>query len=464
MSAEVDLILLSRDLSPPRDDVWRSVEVQQGLRVRIHRVAGTRCPDDANRWATIARARNEGKRRGSAPWVMLLDDDVVLGAWCVARLVEALQRRPEFAALGADCAGEMSGSWGHRDYPRHVGMAATLFRRERLEKLTFRWEPGKCECQCCCDDLRRAGFAIGYLPEAEAWHRRSPASRVDCPPDSQPAPISDAPAPPTAAGTPNLPGRILSAFDRRHLRLFRRRFLETLRQSGNDEQVTAVGYGLYPSERNLLARARGVTVVSAPNDGHPSLRRLRDFQGILARWPEDTPVACWDAGDVIFQGRLAPLWDLVRAHPGQLLTTREQVVFLESPVVRGWVESIQDPDARKRAMGLFTGRPVLNGGFAAGTARVMLKYLREADHLRHSTALRGSTDWGDQTALNLYCHSHPQAWREIPTGWNYCLVGLGPSDFRVRPDGWAERLDGEPLQVVHGNGGTLKHRDLAFTL
>ena len=72
----------------------------------------------------------------------------------------------------------MAGEWQNWDYPRHVGMAATLFRRERLERLTFRWEPGKCECRCCCDDLRRAGFGIGYLARrAQAWHR--PVHRRD---------------------------------------------------------------------------------------------------------------------------------------------------------------------------------------------------------------------------------------------------------------------------------------------
>ena len=40
MPATVDLILLSRDLSPPREDVWRSVEAQQGVQIVIHRVAG----------------------------------------------------------------------------------------------------------------------------------------------------------------------------------------------------------------------------------------------------------------------------------------------------------------------------------------------------------------------------------------------------------------------------------------
>jgi hypothetical protein len=43
-------------------------------------------------------------------------------------------------------------------------------------------------------------------------------------------------------------------------------------------------------------------------------------------------------------------------------------------------------------MDLFSGRPVLNSGFAAGTARVMARYLREAERLRDSSALRVSSD------------------------------------------------------------------------
>lgn len=106
---------------------------------------------------------------------MLLDDDVVLDRYCVARLVEGLGNRPEFAALGADSINEMEGGRNHWDYPPHVGMAAVLFRRERLEALTFRYEHSKCECRCCCDDLRRAGHAIGYLSGAHAWHRPLPS-------------------------------------------------------------------------------------------------------------------------------------------------------------------------------------------------------------------------------------------------------------------------------------------------
>ena len=167
----VDVIFLSRDRSPPRGDVWRGIESQRGVEVRLHRVVGTPRPGDANRWETIARARNAGRWLGSSPWVMYLDDDVVLGPECVARLVARLSARPGFAAMGADSAAEMASGCGNWDYPPHVGMSATLFRRDRLAGLTFRWEPEKCECRCCCEDVRRAGFGIGYLPGALAWHR-----------------------------------------------------------------------------------------------------------------------------------------------------------------------------------------------------------------------------------------------------------------------------------------------------
>ena len=169
---------------------------------------------------------------------MFVDDDVVLGRDCVAGLLQALQARVEFAAFAADYNQEMKAGRGHPDYPRHVGMGATLFRRKPLESVTFRWEDRKCECQCCCDDLRRAGYAIGYLPGAIAWHRPGPSKQPKGPnaidaktgEDSNPAP------------------RILAAFDRNHFPKFQRQFLRTLRASGNGEHVTAVTYGLRPAD------------------------------------------------------------------------------------------------------------------------------------------------------------------------------------------------------------------------
>jgi hypothetical protein len=464
----IDLLFLSRDLSPPRQDVWDAVQRQEGMTLRVIRITGPVRPGDRHVCETIARGRNEGKGLGSNNFVMLLDDDVVLDRHCVARLAEGLLRRPAFAALGADSTAVMEQGWDHWDYPRHVGMAAVLFRRERLEALTFRWEnsDSKCECQCCCDDLRRAGYAIGYTPGALAWHRpiRRAASATCAGASPRRDQARQEPAPPEpgpASAVPCLPGRVLAAFDRNHRRLFARRFIRTLRAQGNDEIVTAVTYSLRPRERRSLARMPGVEVVAASNDGHPARRRLRDFQHVIATWPAETPVAYWDAGDVVFQDRIAQIWNLVRANPDRLLVVAEAIVFQEGNVNWWWVETIDDVHARARSLALLKGCRVFNGGFAAGTARAVLHYLKEADRLVNSPELFGSTDYGDQTVMNIYCHSNPQRCLEIGSGWNYTLCGRGPGDYRVHPDGQTERLDGEPLHVAHGAAGTLKRWDLA---
>ncbi len=451
---DIDVVILTRDASPLRPDVTRGIDLQGDVRLRVHRVVGTPRPEDANRWETIARARNEGKRRGSSPWLMFLDDDVVLGPGCVARLVQGLRERPGFAALAADYLRDMAARGQNPDYPRHVAMGATLFRREALDRITFRWQAGRCECRCCCEDLRRHGKAVGYLAAATARHVPSPPS------------VAAIPRPPTE--TPerrgpvrSLPGRVLAAFDRRHHRLFRRRFLASLRASGNPESVSAVTYELLPGEREMLSRMPGVEVHAARRDKHPAIRRLRDFQAVIEGWPDDTPVAHWDAGDVIFQGRLSPLWDLVRDDPDRLLVCLEDWYCRAGTTNLRWVETIRDPEARRRALDLLADRRVINAGFVAGTAGAMRRYFRETDRILHSSATDGSTDWSEQTSTNLYFRANPDAWMAIPEGWNYCLCGRDARHYRIRPDGRFERLDGEPLQVVHGNAGWIQWLDAA---
>ncbi|MGC8640494.1 MAG: glycosyltransferase family 2 protein [Isosphaeraceae bacterium] len=457
---QVDLILLSRDLAAPRPDVWQGIQSQRGVQPRMHRVAGPPRPGDTNRWETIARARNEMRTVGTAQLVMFLDDDVVLGPDCVARLAHALERRPEFAALAADSAGEMNRPWQHWDYPDHVGLAAVLFRRERLATLTFRWEQEKCECLCCCDDLRAAGWGIGYLQGAQAWHR--PLSRSPSTGSGPGADESQSQKSSPEPGTIQRRGRILAAFDRRDQTRFRTQFLTTLRESGNDEPVWAFAYGLFPTELDLLAAQPGVTVVALPEHGvSPGLRRLGDFQDLIARWPADTPVAYWDAGDVLFQGRLGPLWDLAAANPGVLMVAEEPLSFPDNPVIRFWTECIHDPAAQARAFEMMSTHVFLNGGFAAGTASALLDYCREGDRLLHSPALLGVGDWGDQVALNLYCHSHPERWKAIHVGWNYTLAGRDGAEHTISPAGRVVRRDGQPVHVLHGNAGSLHWLDIS---
>ena len=176
----------------------------------------------------------------------------------------------------------------------------------------------------------------------------------------------------------------------------------------------------------------GVTVIAIPHDGVcPALRRLRDFQCVVAEWPEDTPVAYWDAGDVLFQGPLEPLWHLVDAHPDILLIATEPKSYPENPVIRMWSDRVIDPSARARAFEIMSTHVFLNSGFAAGTASALLSYLRAGDHLLNSPALHGVGHWGDQVALNLYCHANPGRWKTIDRGWNYALAGREPEEFQI---------------------------------
>jgi hypothetical protein len=165
-SPQIDLVVLMRDARPLHPEVQGGIRIQNGVQIVVHRVAGKAHPEDRCRWDTIARARNEGKLCGEAPWFMFLDDDVVLAPECVSNLVDELMRRPMYGALAADYLGQLR----ERQVAGHVAMGATLFRREALEQIRFACCEKRCECQCCCDDLRRLRWAIDYCPSAKARH------------------------------------------------------------------------------------------------------------------------------------------------------------------------------------------------------------------------------------------------------------------------------------------------------
>jgi hypothetical protein len=463
----IDLVVLSRSHDPLAAEVAQGVAAQRGVRVRLHRLVGGARPSDVNRWETIARKRNTAKRLGYSPWLMFLDDDVVLSPDCAATLLEGLRQRPAYGALAADYMQEAR----LPDARAHVGMGATLFRRSALARVRFRWADGRCECQCCCDDLRAAGIGIGYLSTARAVHR----SPVSCGAGVLPAFCGAAVSPAfcEAGGTPTPqmttpadaaagPPRILAAFDRLHCVSFRRQFLGSLRAAGNREWVTAVAYGLYPGEVRVVEGQPGVDVWPLPVNGvMPPVRRLHDFQLVLETLPPLTPVAYWDAGDVLFQDSLAGLWEQVRKCSDKLLAVREPKAHPGNKAIAAWTLTIHDPRARRRAFDLLAQRPFLNSGFAAGTAAAMLVYLREAERLRRGPELAGSSDWGDQTALNLYCHSYPERWREVEDGWNYCLHDRRPREVLVLPQGRIGRRDRRPVHVVHGNARSLAKYQLS---
>jgi hypothetical protein len=440
MDARVDVVMLSAADGPLDPRVERGLAAQAGVQPRLFRVTAAPRPGETNRWQTIAHGRNQGKQSGNAAWLMFLDDDVVLRPGTIAALKQELEQRPLYGALAADYLGEARPN----AIAPHVAMGATLFRRAALESIEFRSTTIKCECQCACDDLRARHVAIDYHGKLSAEHvERRPR-------DGATAGAYQAhPRPPEA-------GIILAAFDAGHAKLFREQFVASLRAAGNQEQVIAVAYGLRPRQlRDLRSLPRVHVVPRRLGFLSPARRRLVDFAEIVARLPAHAPVAYWDAGDVLFQRPLDDLWAQVARHPDRLLAVAEPWRYPGNPAVSDWTLSIADRLAREYAFDLISERPYLNSGFLAGSAGVLLRYFRAADRLLSTPALLGTTDWGDQTALNLYCHSNPGVWREIDEQWNYCLCGRPLDAMTRRGDGVFIDRQGETICVLHGNARTL---------
>ena len=161
---DVLTVLAPGDAVSPQ--VLESLRNQGCVELRHHVIDGPRRAGEL-RARAIARARNRAKWVGSAHYALFLDRDVVLPPAGVEKLVCGLLFNPHYAALGINYQAEERGPGA-----RHVAMGATLFIRPILEQIHFRAEPDRCECYCCCSDLRRMGYGIDYCPGLRAEHQR----------------------------------------------------------------------------------------------------------------------------------------------------------------------------------------------------------------------------------------------------------------------------------------------------
>ncbi len=433
MAQSIDVVLLHRPNDVPKREVVDAIQSQRGVEVRLYTHVGQPKPADFNRWYTIARARNEMKRYGTTPWLMFVDDDVMLDQDCIFKLLLQLRRNPQLGAVGVDYSNDR----GRADREGHVSLGATLWRRSVISRLQFRATERLCECWCAAHDLRHNGIDIAYAEDAYARHLKPQPSTLK-------------------------PGCVLAAFDRRDIRRFEHHFLATLRASGNAERVLAVGYGLYPSEANALSRLPNVRLEIAPNNGlMVPVRRLHDFARLTARLEGNTPVAYWDVADVLFQDSLKPLWELIAKSPEKLLAVAEPKGYPHNSVIPAWSLSIRDQAARARAFALLKSNPFLNSGFAAGSAATMHAYFSRGEAMLNGPELRGTLDWGDQMALNIYCHSSPSRWISVDQRWNYCVHDRAVGEVFI--DAGRVRSKRHPhLAVIHGNARSLRQFGLVM--
>ena len=146
--------------------VLAALENQGDVELKHYVIEGEPALKGDRRADPIARTRNRARKVGTAHYAMFLDDDVVLPPRGIEKLVYSLMFSQHYAAIGIDYQG----------FPRrsnsapHVAMGSVMFIRPILEQIKFRTEPNKCECLCCCNDIRRMGYLIDYLPGLKAKH------------------------------------------------------------------------------------------------------------------------------------------------------------------------------------------------------------------------------------------------------------------------------------------------------
>ena len=448
---DVDVIVLHRPAQLPPAEVLQAIRKQRVVQVQLHLQIGAPRPTDQNRWETIARARNAARQLGTAPWVMFVDDDVLLDPDCLATLLSELRASPSLGAIAADFAREL-----HRpERAGHIGMGATLFHRSVLQRLSFRFTDKLCECWCACLDLRHNGFEIRYSSAARVFHPYLPSTSQTTKARPAITEVSRNGTCESLAFTPE--PRILAAFDRRDIDRFEHQFLKTLRAHGNRQTVTAVAYGLYPSERRRIESLDGVELNWQSYNGQMvPVRRVADFARHLEQIDPRTPVAYWDVADVVFQDSLDDLWQTVRNVPDRVLAVIEPKGYPETQIIPAWSLSIRDPHHAQQAFELLQRSPFLNSGFAAGSAAAMLQYFQSATQMQQGPELYGTSDWGDQMGLNLYCHQHPHVWQPADQRWNYCVHDRSPGEVRVTPQGRIVSRSGSRISVAHGNARSLR--------
>lgn len=121
---------------------------------------------DDNRNAAGARTRV--KRYGTSPYVLMMDNDIILAKESIKRMVEFLEKNENYAAIAISKHQVPEGPNEVTIQP-HIDSAPVLWRLEDLQKITFEYRT-QCECMAACEDIRNMGKEIGFLNGIRATH------------------------------------------------------------------------------------------------------------------------------------------------------------------------------------------------------------------------------------------------------------------------------------------------------
>ncbi len=129
-----------------------------------------------------AKARNHIKQYAySEPYVLMLDNDIILPEGGLDAMMKFLDSHEDFAAIalrkGQAFESEEPSDPPMAEEPEHINMSCVLFRTAELKSLTFGYPGGAdfqrrsgCECIKACQDIRAIGKRIGFIQGIAAGH------------------------------------------------------------------------------------------------------------------------------------------------------------------------------------------------------------------------------------------------------------------------------------------------------
>ncbi|MDE3128196.1 MAG: hypothetical protein KGL38_09315 [Gemmatimonadota bacterium] len=232
---------------------------------------------------------------------------------------------------------------------------------------------------------------------------------------------------------------IVTSCDARFGDFLLRHWLPSLRANVNlsGVDVVVLDYGLADAQRQALS-AQDVGVYPCVRDGVISNVRYRDICRLLDERDYDQILSV-DAGDVIFQADVRPLFD---QHPDRFRAVPEQrrIPFHELLIER----SDLAPERFREILAFLGGKPMVNAGVVFGPARKF----REFWHFYRDTSRAFGCFGMDQMLLNYVLYR--DGFVALERGYNFVLL-TAASRWAVR-DGVFVDAGGHAIPVVHNAG------------
>ena len=130
----------------------------------------------------VANARNsvrEFSLKGTAPYILMTDNDLVFRKGDFEAMVLWLERHPDFGAIAISKHGDPDPhNPGSVTEPTHVDAGPVMFRRSVYRDFAYSNKGGTCECTAMCRMLREEmGQRIGFLTGRTVQHIRN--TRLD---------------------------------------------------------------------------------------------------------------------------------------------------------------------------------------------------------------------------------------------------------------------------------------------